>query len=341
MEASDGEEGIQRIGERPIDVVLMDIDMPRRTGVETLRWIREQSQCDHVKILMMSGGHSPDEMAEMLARGADDYLAKPVARQQLVARVKAALVHKAAQDRAESLNQQLLIINDELEKTLSVRQRDLVQARHAVVFALASLVEARSRETGAHLTRISLYADALARQARAHARFASVIDEPFVKTLEACALLHDIGKVALPDHVLRPSGPLEPADVLLLQAHTTIGADTLRSVAQHDPEAAGFWQMAIDVTCHHHEHFDGSGYPDGRRGDDIPLAARMVAIADAYDALRSPTISGTALAHPAAVEVIAAGSHSRFDPLLIQAFRQGHATWDEIFHAHPDPENGL
>src|SRR5207253_3135118 len=100
------------------------------------------------------------------------------------------------------------------------------------------------------------------------------LDEPFLTTLESCTLLHDIGNVALPDHVLRPTAPLEREDLILLQAHTTIGADTLRSVAKRDRDAAAFWQMAIDIARHHHERFDGAGFPDRLGRNDIPLAAR-------------------------------------------------------------------
>jgi response regulator RpfG family c-di-GMP phosphodiesterase/serine/threonine protein kinase len=340
-EAGDGADGMQRIGERPFDLVLLDIDMPRLTGPQLLRWLREEPPCNHLKVIMMSGGVSPDELAEMLALGADDYLVKPLGRQQLLARVKAALVHKATQDRSETLNQQLLGLNAELEKTLAIRQGDLVQARNALVFALAKIVESRSQETSAHLTRMAEYAGALARRARSCARLARVLEEPFLKTLESCTLLHDIGNVALPDHVLRPTGPLDPEDIMILQAHTTIGSDTLKSVAKRDRNAAAFWQMAMDIARHHHERFDGAGYPDRLCGNDIPLSARIVAIADAYDALRCPNALGIALSHNAAVEMIVEGSRGRFDPLLVQAFQQGHSAWEEIFHAYPETDTAL
>ena len=340
-EAGNGEEALQLLTERNFDLVLLDIDMPKMTGRQLLQRLREQPPCNYLKIIMMSGGVSTDEMAEMLAMGADDYLAKPLGRPQLIARVKAALVHKATQDRSETLNQQLLTTNAELEKTLIARHGDLVQARSALVFALAKIVESRSQETTAHLTRMTQYAGALVRRARSIPRLAVVLDEPFVKTLESCTLLHDIGNVALPDHILRPSGPFAAEDIMILQAHTTIGADTLKSVAKRDRNAIAFWQMAIDIARHHHEHFDGSGYPDRLAGNDIPLAARIVALADAYDTLRRPTGLGIALSHNAAVGLIAEGSRGRFDPLLLQAFQHGHAQLEKIFQACPDHDSAL
>jgi response regulator RpfG family c-di-GMP phosphodiesterase/serine/threonine protein kinase len=340
-EASNGEECLQLVTKRAFDLVLLDIDMPKLTGAQTLSRLREQPPCNHLKVIMMSGGVSADEMAEMLALGADDYLAKPLGRQQLIARVKAGLVHKAAQDRSEALNQQLLIINAELETSLAARHGDLVQARNALVFALAKIVESRSQETTAHLTRMSQYAGALARKARSIPRLAGALDEPFLKTLESCTPLHDIGNVAMPDSVLRPKGPLGREDLLILQAHTSIGADTLKSVAKRDRSAAAFWQMAIDIARHHHEHYDGTGYPDRLAGNDIPLAARIVALADAYDTLRRPSELGVALSHNAAVELIAEGSRGRFDPLLLQAFQHGHVDLERLFQACPDTDHAL
>jgi response regulator RpfG family c-di-GMP phosphodiesterase len=338
-EACDGAEGIERIGERPFDLVLLDIDMPTLTGTQLLRRLREHPPCNHLKIIMMSGGDSTDQMAELLALGADDYLAKPLGRQQLIARAKAALVHKATQDRSETLNQQLLGINAELEETLAIRQGDLMLARNALVFALAKIVQSRSQETSAHLTRMAHFACALARQARSIPRLASMLDEPFLRTMESCTLLHDIGNVALPDHVLRPTRPLDQEDIMLLQAHTTIGSDTLKSVARRDRSAAAFWQMAIDIARHHHERYDGAGYPDLLVGNDIPLAARIVAIADAYDSLRRPDALGVALSHAAAIEMIVDGSRRRFDPQLVKALQDGHAAWEGIFRAHPEKDS--
>ena len=181
--------------------------MPKLTGTQALRRLREQPPCNHLKIIMMSGGVSTDEMAEMLALGADDYLAKPLGRQQLIARAKAALVHKATQDRSETLNQQLLSINAELEKTLAARTATSCSAQRSGFrpgqdrrIALAG----NHRPSDAHV--------AVCRRPGAARwtipRLAPVLDEAFLKTLESCTPLHDIGNVALPDHVLRGNARL-------------------------------------------------------------------------------------------------------------------------------------
>ncbi len=290
---------------------------------------------------MMSGGVSADELAAMLNLGADDYVAKPLVRQDLLARVKAGLLHKATQDRTEELNRQLLRINAELEQTLLLRNSDLVQARNALVFALAKIVESRTQETAGHLTRMTRYVVAVAGRAAATPRLAGVLDEPFLQTLHACTLLHDIGNVAMPDHILRPSGRLDPEDHIILQGHTTIGAETLKGVAKRDRAAAPFWQMAIDIARHHHEHFNGKGYPDRLAGNDIPLAARIVAVADAYDTLRNPGASGVELSHNAAVELVLKGSPGRFDPLLMKAFGEVEKELETIFRTCPESDANL
>jgi response regulator RpfG family c-di-GMP phosphodiesterase len=340
-EATNGAEGIQKCAERPFDLLLVDMDMPRLSGAQTLRHLRSQPPCPNLKIIMMSGGVSPDEMSELLALGANDYLSKPLSRQQLLGRVKAALLHKATQDRSEILNQQLLRLNAELEQTLSIRHSDLIHARNALVFALAKIVESRSQETTAHLTRMSRYVVALAQSASQIPRFAMLLNPAYLQTLESSTLLHDIGNVAMPDHILRRTGQLETEDLIILQAHTTIGAETLQSVAKRDHGAAPFWQMAIDIARHHHENFDGSGYPDHLAGNEIPPAARLVAVADAYETMRTAGPLGIPLSHNASVELILKGSRGRFDPFLLQAFQQCETEFEKIFRSCPDGEHAF
>ena len=142
----------------------------------------------------------------------------------------------------------------------------------------------------------------------------------------------------MPDHILHRAGPLSPEDRMVMQAHTTIGAETLTSVARRNRGAAAFWQMAVDISRHHHERFDGAGYPDRLAGTNIPLAARIVAVADAYDVLRTFGEAGPALSHNAAVGMIAQGSKGRFDPVLVQAFQEIEAEFDEIYRSCPDGE---
>jgi response regulator RpfG family c-di-GMP phosphodiesterase len=332
-EAGDGIDGLALAEKEPFDLVLLDIDMPRMCGTETLRRLRLNPQCASTRIIMISGGISSDDMAEVLDLGADDYLTKPLNRHQLIARAKAALLHKAAQDQAEQLHEKLLCLNADMEQTLNARSSDLVLARNALIFALARIVQSRTNETKEHLLRLQAYVRILGAEARKLPRFARQINEAFLQTLEACAILHDIGNVALPDDILR-AGACSAEERLIAQSHTTIGAETLGAVAKRDTSAVAFWEMAIDVARHHHERFDGRGFPDGLRDNDIPLAARVVAIADAYDSLRAPDARGTPLSHGATVDVLVQSSPGQFDPLLLQAFEKCETEFDRVFRAH-------
>jgi response regulator RpfG family c-di-GMP phosphodiesterase/tRNA A-37 threonylcarbamoyl transferase component Bud32 len=330
-EAGNGAQALAAVHDNPSDLVLLDIAMPGMSGVDVCRKLRQNPPSPHLKVIMVSAHASADEMALMLSSGADDYLTKPFSLVQLSARVQAALRLKEAQDRSDQLTRHLLTANQQLEQNLSARDSDLVHARNALVLALAKLVECRDTETGGHLARLQHYCRALAEEAAQLPTFANQIEPHFVQLLECCAPLHDIGKVGLPDHVLLKPGKLTAEERVLMQAHTLIGSDTLKQVARQHGSALAFLQTAIDVVRHHHERFDGKGYPDRLAGSGIPLAARIVAVADVYDALRSRRPYKPALSHSAAVQIILEGSPGQFDPALLEAFQRCHQQFEQIF----------
>jgi response regulator RpfG family c-di-GMP phosphodiesterase len=335
-EAGDGLQTLEAIASRRYDLVLLDWAMPGLTGLEVCRKLRETPPCANLKILMFSGHGTADDVAQVLAAGADDYLTKPFSIAQLSARLKAALRLKDAQDRSDLLNRHLLAVNHELEQNLNARDSDLVHARNALVLALAKLVEYRDSETGAHLLRLQRYCRCLAEEAARTPTFAGQIDANFIDMLACCAPLHDIGKVGLPDHILLKPGKLDPDERVIMQAHTVIGADTLRAVTKQHGSAMAFLQMAIDIAHHHHERFDGHGYPEKLAGNNIPLAARLVAIADVYDALRSRRVYKPALSHTATLKMMTESSNGQFDPALMQAFYCCAPQFERIFRELAD-----
>jgi response regulator RpfG family c-di-GMP phosphodiesterase len=331
-EANDGEKGLELARAEPFDLLLLDIDMPKMRGTEVLRQLRERPPRPHVKIIMVSGRSTSNEMADMLIAGADGYLTKPFSAVQLGGQVKAALRLKDMQDRSDLLNRHLVGINSELEKTLGARDSDLVHIRNALVLGLATLVKHRDGETGAHVWRLQRYSRCLAETAAGLPSFAGQIDANFIDLIECCAPLHDIGKVGIPDHILLKPGKLTADERILMQTHTIIGAETLREVGEHHGTAVVFLQMAGDIARHHHEHFDGTGYPDRLAASDIPLAARIVAIGDVYDALRSRRVYKPALSHTATIKIMTDESAGHFDPALMQAFHLCEKRFDKIFH---------
>jgi response regulator RpfG family c-di-GMP phosphodiesterase len=335
-EAGDGKQALDLIRAHAYDLVLLDIDLPLMKGNEVLATLRASPPWPNLKIIMFSGRSAPDEMAQLMLGGADDYLVKPFTTVQLQARVKSSLRLKEAQDHASTLNQNLLALNFELERNLTAQASDLVQARNALVLALAKLVEYRDTETGMHLLRLQKYCRCLASEAAHSTLFADQIDTNFIDMLECCAPLHDIGKLGLPDHILLKPGKLTPDERMLMQAHTTIGAETLEAVAKQHNFALVFLQMSIDIARSHHERYDGTGYPDKLAGSDIPLAARIVAICDVYDAMRSRRVYKPALSHVSTVELITQNSPGHFDPVLLQAFERCMGRFDQIYREFTD-----
>ena len=332
VDAVDGQHGLELANAGLFDLVLLDIDMPTMQGPEVLRRLREKPPRPHLKVIMFSGRASPDELAAMLVAGADGYLTKPFSSVQLEGQVKASLRLKHLQDRSDHLNQRLVGMNAELERTLGARDSDLVHARNALVLALCKLVKLRDDETGAHVWRLQRYSRCLAEEATGIPNFVGQIDGNFIDLLACCAPLHDIGKVGIPDHILLKPGKLTADEQILMQSHTIIGADALKEVAEHHGSAVAFLQMASDIARFHHEHFDGTGYPDRLAGGDIPLAARIVAVGDVYDALRSRRVYKPALSHSATLQIMTEGSPGHFDPGLIQAFHRCEGRFDKIFH---------
>lgn len=330
-EVGTGPDAVALAAAHAYDLVLLDVDLPGFSGEEVLRRLRQKPPTRHLKVVMFSGAASGDDLSRILLAGADDFVTKPFSVVQLRARVKTALRLKDAQDRSDVLNRELLVVNAELEQALEARDDELIRARNGLVLALAKIVEHRSTETGKHLMRLQRFCRVLAEEAAALPAFAPVIDATFIRALEDAAPLHDIGKAALPDHVLNKPGPLAAEERLIMQAHTTIGADTLHEVAKQHPFATGFLHVAIDIARAHHERWDGTGYPDRLAGPDIPLVARIVALADVYDALRSRRVYKPGLSHHTAVLTMTEGSAGHFDPALLEVFKRVAPQFDRIF----------
>jgi putative two-component system response regulator len=330
-EAADGVLALEALRSSPCDLVLLDIDMPNMRGTEVLSRLRQDPPCPHLKIIMISGRASPDELANLMLSGADDYIVKPFSATQLKARVQTALKLKRDQDRAAKVESHLLGANRKLEHLVQARDCDLMSVQGALVVALADLVAYRDHETGDHLLRLQRYCRVLAEAAAADPAFAGQIDANFIKMLEMCVPLHDIGKAGLPDHILLKPGRLTAEEFELMKTHTTIGAAILRKAAEKHNLVPAFTSMAIDVTRHHHERFDGTGYPERLRGQHIPLSARLVAIADVYDALRSPRVYKPAFPHQEALRIMFQGSPGHFDPALLKLFEQCAPQFEKLY----------
>lgn len=210
--------------------------------------------------------------------------------------------------------------NAKLEDEVRKRTGELAMSQDAAILTLASLVETRDNETGNHVRRTQHYVRELARELRNHPKFASALSEKQIETMFKSAPLHDIGKVGIPDHILRKPGRLEPEEFEIMKTHTTIGHEALETVQRELGIKLDFLDCAQEIALNHHEKWDGSGYPRGLSGDAIPVSARLMAVADVYDALISERVYKKALSHDAAAAMIREGRGRHFDPDVVDAF---------------------
>ncbi len=210
-----------------------------------------------------------------------------------------------------------------------MRRRERDDAQHATILALAKLAEQRDNETGKHVERVSLYCTLVAEGLREDGWYRDVITDDYVRDLYRSAPLHDIGKVGIPDAILLKPGKLTPEEWVVMRTHTTIGAETLRAVMEHN-STQSFLRMSMDIAWCHHEFWDGRGYPRGLSGEDIPLAARILALADVYDALTSVRVYKSAWKHADALASIRAESGTHFDPRCVESFLKREQQADRI-----------
>ncbi len=293
-------------------LVLSDVQMPGVGGVGLLKELRRFDAS--LQVVMISGHQDTETVRSCLQAGAYDYLVKPYELDDLSLTLERTLEHGR-------LQRQIAEYRRNLERLVRERTTELRETRDIALLTLANLAESRDNSTGNHLERIAAYSRRLAEELRQGGAHTATIDDDFVEQLFRSSPLHDIGKVAIDDAILRKPGQLGVLELAAMRSHTTIGGDTLRRVIERH-QGHTFLLMGMEIAYSHHERWDGRGYPGGLAGQKIPLAARIVAVADAYDAITSARPYKPALDHPAAVGRIRADSGSHFDPDLVVAFER-------------------
>ena len=316
----DHEEALSRVaGDDPPSLVLLDIEMPRISGMELLRQIKKIDQ--DVQVVMVSGLQDLGTVRECLRAGAYDYLAKPFELEDLSNTTERAL------ERRRLIRQNREYQRD-LERMVEEQTEEIRRTRDIALMTLAKLAESRDSETGLHLERMQEYSRLLAENMR-DGPYAELVDDEFVEWVFKSSPLHDIGKVGIADSILRKPGPLTPEELKTMRTHTKIGGDTLRSVLERF-RGPTFLTMAMEIAYSHHERWDGDGYPAGLARNEIPLAARVVAVADAYDAITSPRPYKGSIPHPEAVRRIRIDRGKHFDPVLVDTFLDCADRFDEV-----------
>ena len=311
--ATGGEEALEKLSSNPIDLILLDVRMPGMDGFEVTRRVRQQDRHRLLPIVLVTALRETEDRVKGIEAGGDDFLSKPVDELELLARVRSLLKVKAYND---------LMINyrKELEIEVTSRTKELKHAFERIkaasletIYRLSVASEYKDGNTGAHIRRMSHYCAVVARRLG--------LDESTIETILYAAPMHDVGKLGIPDLILLKPAELDPAEWEIMKQHTVIGSNILKG------SDADFIRLAESIALCHHEKWDGSGYPNHLKGTAIPIAARITAIADVFDALTSQRPYKEPFSEEKSLAMIREGRGNHFDPDVVDAF---FAVQDEI-----------
>jgi len=289
LSAANGREALDVLRASQVRMVITDWEMPEMNGLDLCRAIRAEEHHGYVYIIIVTCHDTTEETIEGISAGADDFIAKPFHPGELAARVRAG------------------------QRVLALETRDLA------IFSMAKLAESRDPETGAHLERVRSYCRILVERLAEQNKLGHPQSADYARMIYLTSPLHDIGKLGVPDCVLLKPGRLSDREFDIMKTHTTVGAETLDGALREFPDA-GFLRMARDIAATHHERFDGTGYPAGLAGEDIPLCGRITALADVYDALTTKRVYKNAFGHEVSKAIIVEESGSHFHPDIVAAF---------------------
>jgi len=336
--AADGVDAMNVLRQNKVDLVLLDIMMPDKDGYEVLSEIKADKDLRHVPVIMITALDDTVSAARCINMGADDYLTKPFDPTLLRARVSASLERKRLHDQESHYLDRMQKYNTELEMRVREQVAALTSAQLGAIFAMSKLAESRDPETGAHLERMREYCKVLSIQLSKLDCYKDLIDDCFVNDIYAASPLHDIGKVGIDDNVLLKPGKLTDKEWTIMKTHPIIGADTLREVDKQHP-GNSLIRMGVQIAESHHEKWDGSGYPYGLKGEEIPLVARILAIGDVYDALTSKRCYKEAFSHEKSAAIIREGKGTHFDPVVVEAFDAIEDEFKRIRAIYVDDDN--
>ena len=327
------------------DLVLLDIVMPMPDGYALCNWLKGSPMTRDIPVVFLTGLENSEEEAYALSIGAEDFIHKPLSPPVLSARVRnhlaLAQARRALQDQNRGLEKLVVERTRKIQEQsdeLMRRTEQLISAQSAIISAFCSLVEARDNETGNHVLRTQHYVLTLCEKLSSHPRFSAELTQTNIPLIFKSAPLHDIGKVAIPDHILLKPGKLTPEEWRIMQQHAQFGADAIAAAEKEIGEGnASFLSYARQIALTHHERWNGKGYPRGLVGDEIPLAGRLMAIADVYDALISRRIYKPPFEHAAAVEMMRKERVEHFDPDILDCMLANSAQFKDIARCFADP----
>lgn len=308
--AMDGPKAIELAQRAPQpDLILLDIQMPGMDGYEVCVQLKSLDNTKRIPIIFVTAMSDEKDEYKGLSLGADDYITKPYSVELVKARVRNQLIAKQNKD--------------DLERMVVERTNQLQLTQTVMIESLGTLAEYRDPETGGHIRRTQGYVKALADHLQKQGKFSDILTDDFIYLLFISSPLHDVGKVGVPDHILKKTGKLTEEEYEEMKQHTVYGYETLKRAEQRLGENA-FIKVAKEIAYTHQEKWNGTGYPRGLKGEEIPLSGRLMALADVYDALISKRVYKPPFSHKKALEIITKGdgrtSPDDFDPTVLQAF---------------------
>jgi putative two-component system response regulator len=310
----------------PPDLILLDICMPDMDGYEVCRRLKADDRLSKIPVIFISALTDTMDKVKAFAVGGVDYVPKPFQTEEVLARISTHLTLRRLQVEQEHYNRNL-------QEIVEAQVKQILDSQMATLFAMAKLAESRDLSTGKHLERVQGYCKLMAIKLYEDTSYHRPIQSAVVDNIFYACILHDIGKVGIPDSILLKPGRLTAQEFEVMKTHPMIGYRTLEAVHHHYPKNT-FIDMGMEIARSHHEWWDGSGYPDGLAGEDIPILARIMAVADVYDAMRSRRVYKPAVNHEESCDVILTGSAKQFDPMLVQVFAHEHqefnAIWDSL-----------
>ena len=333
--ATSGQRALEIADSQPRpDLILLDVMMPEMDGYAVLGRLRENAATRDIPVIFVTALHSIEDEQRGLALGAVDYITKPFRPAIVLARVRTHLELKRARDLLREHNAYL-------EAEVNRRMADNQLIQEVSIHALARLAEIRDSETGNHLRRTQEYVRTLARHLQPHPRFAAFLNDRIIDSLAISAPLHDIGKVGIPDHILLKPGKLTAEEWIIMKTHARLGSDAIEQAERDASRPVEFLILAKEIAHYHHEKWNGSGYPDALAGDAIPISARLMALADVFDALISRRVYKAPMPYAVARDNIAAERGRHFDPDVVDAFLHVFADFTLIAERYSDSEEAV
>lgn len=303
----------------PPDIILLDINMPDMDGFEVCQQLKADESLADIPVIFISALNETTDKLEAFRHGGVDYVTKPFNFEEVRARIDTHISLRRYRRELHAHNTRLTQLVEERTQEVVSAKEEVSKAQLATIMAMCKIAEARDDDTGKHIERTQLYCQVLAEQIGEREAYAKDADEEFIRNVHQASPLHDIGKVAIPDAILNKPARLTPEEFDVMKSHAAIGARNLEAVFERYPNN-GFIRIGIEIARHHHEKWNGGGYPDGLSGEAIPLSARIMAVGDVYDALRSKRCYKDAFPHEKARGILVEERGKHFDPALIDVF---------------------